>query len=93
MIEYKVGSVIAREGKTWLIHRIVDSKTYFEDRATKECYVMDELYLELRNGDEISFLSLREHKEIVEPWKETVDAKLHGPDTLEWRKSGRIKEL
>lgn len=93
MIEYQVGKVIQREGKTWLIHRIIDSKSFFEDTGTKQCYIMDELYLELRCGSEISFLTLREHREDVEPWKEAVEAKLHGPDTLEWRKQGKVKEL
>jgi hypothetical protein len=93
VIEYKVGTVIPRDGKTWLIHRIVDSKSFFEDTATKECYVIDELYLELRNGEEISFLALREHKETVAKDPAAIEAKLRGPDTLEWRKAGKVKDL
>jgi hypothetical protein len=93
MIEYKVGTLTKREGKDWLIHRIVDSKSFFEDRESGECYVIDELYLELRCADEISFLALREHKETVEKDPAALAAKLHGPDTLEWRKAGRAKEL
>jgi hypothetical protein len=93
MIEYKVGTVIQREGRSWLIHRIVDSKSFFEDTHSKECYVIDELYLELRCADEISFLALREHKETVTKDPAVIEAKLRGPDTLEWRKAGKVKDL
>jgi hypothetical protein len=94
MNEYRVGTTILKENETWLIVRIVDSKAFFEDTRSKECYIMDELYLELRNhAGDISFVALREHKETVQKPQELADSGLRGPDTLEWRKAGRINDL
>ena len=90
MSEYRVGTTILHDGKPRLITRIVDSKSYFEDRASGGCYVMDELYLELvtRDGN-ITFLPLREHREDVEKDDSTKRANIKGPQTLEWRKLGK----
>jgi hypothetical protein len=90
MAEYKVGQAYFKDNEHWLIHRIIDSKTIFEDTQSHEIYVMDELYLELRNNSgDIAFTSLREHKEAGEYDAEAIEQNLHAPDTLEWRKLGR----
>lgn len=92
MTQYEVGQLHVKDGESWLITRIVDSKAFFEDRDTKECYEMDELYLELRNAaGDINFVTLREHKSPKEKAPEVIEAGLIGPDTLEWRKLGKVE--
>lgn len=90
MAEYSVGQAYFKDNEQWLIHRMVDSKSIFEDSVSHEIYVMDELYLELRNNSgDIAFTTLREHKEVGEYDATAVEQNLHAPDTLEWRKLGR----
>lgn len=84
MTEYKVGTTVRNGQREALITRIVNSQSFFEDKDTKKCYVLNELYLETLDAKgEISFISLSESKEEV---TKDPDITITGPDTLEWRK-------
>lgn len=80
-MEYKAGQVIERSGKPVLIHRVVNSDSYFFDRETQQAYILHELYLETRDSrGDIGFIGLSESRDACEK------AEILGPDTLSWRK-------
>jgi hypothetical protein len=81
--EFKVGTMITRNGREAMVTRIVDSTSFFWDHKTDKCYILTELYLEtLDKAGETGFMTLRENSEQVDrpatPFK--------GPDVLNWRR-------
>jgi hypothetical protein len=83
MAEYKIGMEIEIHGKRSVVTRIVESTSLFEDTDKKECYTLDEYYLELLSEEgEIGFISLREAKT---PFTPPEGRKILYPMPLPWR--------